>query len=856
MARIRAATNYGIEPIAGGWQLAELGGGAGTLPTSPAELEARAAQLSWHSAACPGTVASALRAEKRWDFNSTQNFDASDWWYRTRFSSAPCAEGESLWLELDGLATLADVWLNGTHVLRSENMFCAHELNVSALLGADNELVIRFSSLDTASSARRPRPRFKTRLIERQQLRWFRTTLLGRIPGWAPPVAAVGPWRAIRVVRKRGFAVQRAAVQARVEQGRALVRAQIDAELQGSRLASATLHVGSYSAAFKLSEPAEHGVLTLEAELEVPNAERWWPHSHGAQPRYPARVSLKTSAGSHELTFDPVAFRNIRVDTTGERFALLVNDVEIRCRGACWTPTDVVSLNDESTTLATVRQAHAAGMNMLRVGGTMVYESDAFYEECDRLGILVWQDFMFANCDYPGEDEAFRASVTREAEQFLACSESRASLAILCGNSEIEQQIAMLGLPREAWKPALFQELLRGLANASRADVPYVASTPTSSGSALPFQPDTGLTHYYGVGAYLRPLEDARRADVKFTPECLGFSNIPEDATVELVLGDARAPFHDPRWKARVPRDSGPGWDFDDVRDHYTKLLFGIEPTALRYEDPERALALGRVTTGEVMARTISEWRRAESNCRGALIWFLRDLWPGAGWGVIDAQGLPKAAYYFVKRAMQQQALFFSDEGLNGLLMHVVNDAPAPLVAKLELQLIRNGAVQVATGQTELRVAARGSVAVNAVSLFEHFIDLTRAYRFGPSQYDVALAVLRHAETSEVIAESCYFPGGLPSEKQEDLGLEALVEQVAGEAWLLRVKSQRFAYAVALDLPGFTLEDSYFQLTPGRERTVAVRANVAGAKPRGSVRPLNAQSPTRISVSTREGVSS
>jgi beta-mannosidase len=331
----------------------------------------------------------------------------------------------------------------------------------------------------------------------------------------------------------------------------------------------------------------------------------------------------------------------------------------------------------------------------------------------------------------------------------------------------------------------------------------------------------------------------------------LGFSNIPEDATVELVLGDARAPFHDPRWKVRVPRDSGPGWDFDDVRDHYTRLLFSVDPSALRYEDPERALALGRVTSGEVMARTLSEWRREASSCRGALIWFLRDLWPGAGWGVIDSQGLPKAAYYFVKRAMQPQTLFCSDEGLNGLLLHVINDAPQALSVQLQLQLIRNGAVQVAAGSTALNVAAHGTQAVDAGSLFDHFIDLTRAYRFGPSQYDVAVAVLRQAETGRVIAESCYFPNGLPSHKQEDLGLEAVAEQVAGEDWLLRVKSQRFAYAVSVDLPGFALEDSYFQLEPGREHTVSVRAKSAGAKPRGFVRALNAQSPTRISV--REG---
>ncbi|HEX3853831.1 MAG TPA: hypothetical protein VHW01_22865, partial [Polyangiaceae bacterium] len=696
MARIRAATNYGIEPLRAGWQLTELAPGA-TLASPAALDEARA----WQDALCPGTVASALREQKAWDFGATRNFDENEWWYRTRFASTPCAPGEALWLELDGLATLADVWLNGTHILRSDNMFLAHELDVSALIGNDNQLHIRFASLDVASKVKRPRPRFKTRLVEHQQLRWFRTTLLGRIPGWAPPVSAVGPWRGVRLVRRRALSIRSAELRSRIEGERALVTAKLEADLLGNRLESATLHVGGSSTSFSVTK---EGTVHLSAELEVPAAKRWWPNGHGEQPRYPVRVTLIVDGQSHELSLDSVAFRSIACDSTNGRFALLVNGLELRCRGACWTPADVVSLADDARTLETVEQARQAGMNMLRVGGTMIYESDAFYEACDQAGILVWQDFMFANLDYPSEDAAFCQSVTREAEQFLTRNDARACLAVLCGNSEIEQQVAMLGLPRESWTSPLFDSVLRGIAEKQRSDVPYVTSTPT--GGALPFQPNTALTHYYGVGAYLRPLEDARRADVKFTPECLGFANIPEASTIESVLGDGRAPFHNPRWKARVPRDSGPGWDFDDVRDHYTKLLFGVDPTALRYEDPERALALGRVTSGEVMARTIAEWRSPASNCRGALIWLLRDLWPGAGWGLIDALGLPKAAYYFVKRAMQARAVFLSDEGLNGLTINAVNDRPEPLTAALELRLIRNGSVRVATGNARVELAA------------------------------------------------------------------------------------------------------------------------------------------------------
>jgi len=844
MALIRTASNYASEPITAGWELAEAVPTSGAISYSDLKPET----LSFRPAICPGTVASALRAEKAWDFSSARDFDASDWHYRVRFPSTPAAAGEALFLELDGLATLCDVWLNGKPVLHSENMFLAHALDVSALIGPENELYFRFGSLNAAAAVRRPRPRFKTRLIERQQLRWFRTTLLGRIPAWSPPVSAVGPWREVRLVRRRALSLDRARLNARIEAGRALVSATIEATPLGKVLRSATLHVGNGVAPLELGSGER---LTLRGELELPNAERWWPQGHGPQTRYPARIELDFGDETHEVGFDPLAFRTLAVTRTDGGFALSVNDREIRCFGACWTPSDVVSLANDRETVLAVEQARAAGMNMLRVGGTMVYESDAFYEACEAGGILVWQDFMFANCDYPGEDEAFRESVRHEAEQFLARTETRACLAVLCGNSEIEQQIAMLGLPREAWNPPLFGEILRNIVAERRADVPYVPSTPT--GGALPFQADAGLTHYYGVGAYLRPLEDARRAQVRFSPECLAFANIQEQSTVEHLLGDGRAPFHHPLWKARVPRDNGPGWDFDDVRDHYTKLLFGVDPSALRYEDADRALALGRVTSGEVMARTLAEWRRQDSSCRGALLWFLRDLWPGAGWGVIDALGTPKAAYHYLKRALQPRALFLSDEGLNGLVAHALNDTPQTLAAELELDLVRRGHVFVARVATSLDVPAYDARALHCASLFDHFLDLTHAYRFGPRQYDVAIARLRERSSGELISQTCYFPHLLPSERVDDLDLRADAEQTPDGNWQLRLKSERFAFALAIEIGDFSPETAYFELAPGQERVVRLTSRVPGAIPRGFVAPLNAAAPTRVNVVPRSG---
>ena len=535
------------------------------------------------------------------------------------------------------------------------------------------------------------------------------------------------------------------------------------------------LRAGDHRAALRAARSTD-GRWLIEGELRIQEVEPWWPHTHGAQPLYP--VKLDVSIDENEITLDcgKVGFRTVDVTSDGDAFEIRVNDVPIFCRGACYTPTDVVTLDGDGAGAAeSVGAARAAGMNMLRVGGTMVYEADAFYDACDERGIMVWQDFMFANMDYPADDDAFRANVIDEARQIMARLETRPSLAVVCGNSEIEQQVAMLGLPRELWKPELFYQTLPEIVADHCPDVPYVPSTPT--GGTLPFDVDRGVSHYYGVGAYLRPLEDARRAGVRFTSECLGFSNVPEDTTIELVLGAGQAPFHHPRWKARVPRDSGPGWDFEDVRDHYLGELFGVDPVKVRHADTARYLALGRVATGEVMARTLAEWRGPRSACKGALIWFYRDLWPGAGWGLIDSTGIPKAAYYYVKRASKSVTVLVSDEGLNGLDLHVVNESARPLDCEVRLALYRNGEAIVASGAKVERVLQRGAATMRASSLLPSFFDVTYAYRFGPPSHDVTVITLTDTVSGTVLDEAFHFPNGLGSFLPGEIGLDASLQK-------------------------------------------------------------------------------
>jgi len=555
--------------------------------THPRQLDGHPAR--WAPARVPGTVAGALRACGQWELGAKRSFDAEDWWYRCRFDAAPASPRHATFLEFGGLATLADVWVNGTHALRSDNMFHSHSVDVSGLLRGSNEVAIRFSSLGAFLETRLPRPRWRTALVDQQKLRWARTTLLGRMPGWSPPVEAVGPWRGVVLQEREALSVEQASVQARVN-GDGEVDVSLRVRMLDARApTAATVRVGDTRQALACVE-VDAGVFTLHGRLRLRDPALWWPRTQGPQPLYPVTVVVRIADTDFVIRCGQLGFRTIESETDQGAFALRVNGVPLFCRGACWTGLDVVNLAVPAAAYAEALDVAAdAGMNMVRVAGTMLYEDDAFYEACDARGILVWQDFMFANMDYPVSDDAFRASVVKEAAQFVSRVQTCPSVAVFCGNSEVSQQAAMLGLPRELWTNAFFEHDLPAIVGDSRRDVPYVPSTP--SGGTLPFNVRTGVSHYYGVGAYRRPLEDARRSGVRFTPECLAFSHVPEDSTIDLVLASGQSPFHHPSWKARVPRDTGAGWDFEDVRDHYLSVLFGVDAATMRSQDILRYLA-------------------------------------------------------------------------------------------------------------------------------------------------------------------------------------------------------------------------------------------------------------------------
>jgi beta-mannosidase len=561
--------------------------------------------------------------------------------------------------------------------------------------------------------------------------------------------------------------------------------------------------------------------------------EPWWPHTHGSQPLYDVLLVV----GNERVRLGRVGFRALAVEDQDGEFKISINDVPIFCRGACWLPIDPVSLNSSrAMTRRALTELRDAGCNMVRVTGTMVYEEDHFYEACDELGLLVWQDCMLANADPPTNEE-FEAALQAELQAFAKRVTGRPCLVVVSGGSEIEQQAAMSGAERDRWYCEVIEERVASHVARYLSGVHYVSSTP--SRGPLPFVNDEGVAHYFGVGAYRRPLEDARRAGVRFAAECLAFAVPPDRQTIEEHFGSVSVVGHDPSWKVTVPRDIGAAWDFEDVTAHYVATLFDVEPTGLRSFDPERSLELSSAAVVRCFETVISEWRRVGSSCNGALVLSARDVFAGPGWGLIDAEGRRKSSWYAMSHVCAPQTVLITDEGLNGLHLHVINEGPQRCQLTVVIELLRSSELLVERGEVAVELGPHDSKRVNAYEAFDYFVDVNYAYRFGPPGHDTVVVTLVD-ESGVCLVTKVHPLEEFVATNRHDVGLEAKTSRGSDtDCVQVEISTAHVAQFVTIDAPGYTVEDQWFHLSPGHPRTIRLYGGAKGASRVGQVRALN-----------------
>jgi beta-mannosidase len=674
----------------------------------------------WIAAPVPGTAAEALRAAGRWDDAQPTPLHDKDVWYRTRFADT-AGKHRALRGPRHPRRGLAE----RREILESDNMFLAHEVEVE--LSGDNDLLIAFRSLDQALEGRKGRARWRTRDRREQcpaagahdPARPHDRLAAGGPCGW--------PWRSIRFVDGPRDVELRATLDG--DDGVLQVSLRFDGQ--------ATIVVGDRTRRWR--GPAK---AASKGRCACPGREMVAPYARHARAlrRDAANRGTRHRSGPHR-------FRSIAVDRDGDGkgFALVVNGVRVFARGACWSASDLVSLAGDRARLAPwLALARDAHMNMIRVGGTMTYESDDFFALCDEFGILVWHDFMFANMDYPIADPAFRAGVEQEAAQFLTRTQHHPSLAVLCGGSEVAQQVSMMGLPPALWTGPLYEQVLPAAVARCARTCPMSRIRPAAATCrSRPTPASRTIT---------ASVPTCGRSRMRAAPMCAS----PPNALLLPTSRSGRAPAC-----RGTPRRSG--------RRHPARPRRGLGfrgrdqplcPGALRSggQGP-RGRAAG---AGDVMEATIAEWRRAGSSCHGALVWMLKDFVPGAGWGVIDASGRPKPAWHALRRAFRPVQVAITDEGLNGLGIHLINETATAVQATAFPALPERGGHRDAS-----RARGRASAAQQPDPEFGRADRLVLRHHLGlPFRPAAARGrggdALRRCDRG-VLADARHFPRGRPA---------------------------------------------------------------------------------------------
>lgn len=810
------------------------------LMLSPVDKIATPEQLDcdvpWLDAVVPGTAAMAVAAES-WQGG---NFHDQDCWYKTRFKSSLATENERKLLVFEGLATLAQVWLNQELILESQNMHLTYEVDVGDLLKSENELVIAFRALNPVLAKRRPRPKWKTVFLEQQNLRFIRTSPIDKVQTWSPEPKLVGPWRPVSLLCEQGIAIRELNYWGHWQAGCAYLDIELQLEDLGAGLENLQLELGEKC--YELEFQANENGFACSEQVELSHLEPWWPHTQAEPKLYAAVLIAKTHSGVKRFELNAVGFKQVEL-TLGSNTHFAINQEPLFCRGSVWSLEDYKACGGTAESLRqTLTWVKRAGFNMLRVAGTMIYESQNFYRLCDELGIMVWQDFMFSHFDYP-DDQGFADLVALEVKQQLQRLSNHACIVAWCGASDTEQTAAMMGLGEEHWQSPIFAEQIAGLCQRYSPQVPYLRNSPI--GGDFPFSLQQGVAHYWGVGAFRQPLSDLHKTPMPFAAECLGFSHIPEADAMQAWLGEG-ATFPSSNWKRGVPRDGGCSWDFDDVRDYYLEQLYRLDAYRLRSYEPERYLEISRRVPGDVMAACFNEWRQSDNICSGALTWFLKDLWPSAGYGLIDSLGQPKASYYTLARACQPLSVNVADRGMDGLQASLSNDRLSALEGVLQVSLLTREGLVLITAEQVFELAANSQQRVSLDAVLGQFWDTNYQHRFGPAKHQLVACQL--LTQGELVSESYYYPLGwdLGINPNADLQSEVLEFD---DYYQLTLTAESLLQSVRIEIKGAVALDNYFNLLPGQSKVIKIIKQAQTKRFRGFASALNMGQEVKLKLS-------
>ena len=626
-----------------------------------------------------------------------------DWRYEAELESTGPAGPGRVDLVVLGLDTVATVELNGEVLARTANMHRSYRLPVGdRLRDGTNELAVTFrSALDAAERSSRelgPLP-----ATVEHPINAIRKMACNFGADWGPELVTAGIWRPLLLHAWTTARIASVRPLVDVVDGVGVLRAHVAVEREGPDAGELT--VSARVAGLRVSAALPPGESTAVLQIAVPDVQLWWPAGHGDQTLYDLDIALAGPAGALEDWAGRVGFRTVRAETTpdadGTPFTLVVNGEPVFVRGVNWIPDDPfpsrVGPDAYRERLTQARDLHA---NLVRVWGGGIFEDDVFYDTCDELGLMVWQDFMF-NCACYSEDEPLRGEILAEAREAVTRLCRHPGLVLWNGCNENLWGYRDWGwqepLAGRAWGSAYWFELLPAIVAELDPGRPYLPGSPWSmSWDHHPLDPAHGTTHRWDVWnttdwtAY-------RDQTPRFCSE-FGFQGPPTWATLTRAVHD------DPL----IP--SSPGIAaHEKAVDGLGKLARGMAPHFAgpgTVQDWHWAASLNQA---RALTCGVEHLRSRTPVCMGSVVWQLNDCWPVISWSLVDGDGRRKPSWYALRRSYRDRLLTFQPRD-GGPVLVAVNDDPRPWTADVRVSRRGMDGASLAGQILSLSVPARGAV--------------------------------------------------------------------------------------------------------------------------------------------------
>ena len=734
--------------------------------------------------------------EVQWVENET-------WVYETTINlQEKQANQESLSLLFEGLDTYAKVYLNNQLILEADNMFRRWEMPVKSILKlGNNQLKIVFEPAVAKAKA-------------------LASTLPYTLPGdervfvrkapyqfgwdWGPRLVSCGIWKNVWLKAESGPKLKNIQVR-QISLSDTLAELEVIAHFNNPKGEKLVL-------SGQIRDVKERITLQNDSvgrlQFKLKNPKKWWTKELGEAHLYQVKIDLNNRITTLDSRTETVGLRTIELiqkpDSVGSSFYFKLNGVPLYMKGSNLIPPESFMPKANKTTYeALLSKAQDQGINMLRVWGGGVYLDDDFYSLCDEKGILVWQDFMFAGGMYPG-DVAFQKNVAQEIKEQVIRLRNHPSLAIWCGNNELEEGWNNWGWQKQyAYSDSdsakiyqdytkLFKEAIPKILGEFDGSRPYHPSSPTN-GWGRKESLTSGDLHYWGVWWGMEPFEKYQEKIGRFVSE-FGFQSMPELSSIQKFIPENEQTLFSPSLKIHQKHPTG----YETIKSYMER----------DYEVPKNLndfAYVSQLLQARGMKLAIEAQRAAKPYCMGSLYWQLNDCWPVSSWSAIDYYGAPKALHYAVKKAFKPVLISVKQE-LEGFKTTLVSDLLKPISGRLEMEVLDFSGKMLQRSTQTVYLEANGTLTVPIMPIsYIKGLDPSNTlirYRLVEGEQEVANQIQYLAKPKELNLQN------------PELKLRKLNEHS------VEIRCSYLAKDVCITLPGALPSDNYFDLVPGEKKII------------------------------------